>query len=225
MAIKLLNTAEVAVSGIKVLCYGEAGAGKTTLIGTAPSPLILSAEGGMLSLQGKTIPYIEIASMEELTEAFRFVTESEEARQFETVALDSISEIAEVVLTTEKRKTKDGRQAYGAANDIMAELIRAFRDIKGKNVYFSAKLSKSEDEQGRRLFAPSMPGKTLAQGLPFYFDEVFAMRAEMDSEGKRQRALQTDTDGIWTAKDRSGKLDFWEPDDLSSIFEKIKGEV
>ena len=46
MAINLQNTNTVSASSIKLLVYGQAGAGKTSLIPTMPKPVILSAEGG-----------------------------------------------------------------------------------------------------------------------------------------------------------------------------------
>jgi hypothetical protein len=139
------------------------------------------------------------------------------------VALDSISEIAEVVLNAEKKATKDPRQAYGAMQEQMADLIRSFRDLPGKNVYMSAKLEKSQDEMGRMLYAPSMPGNKTGQQLPYFFDEVLALRVEKDADGNSQRALMCDSDGLWTAKDRSGKLGQWEAPDLGAIIRKIGG--
>ena len=38
-------------SGVKCVVYGPAGGGKTRLLATAPSPIILSAEKGLLSLK------------------------------------------------------------------------------------------------------------------------------------------------------------------------------
>jgi len=38
-----------------------------------------------------------------------------------------------------------------------------------------------------------------------------------------QRALMLETDGLWQAKDRSGKLDAWESPDLGAIIAKIGG--
>lgn len=224
MAINLKSTQDVHVNGVKMLCYGEAGAGKTTLIAGLPSPVILSAEGGLLSLQDANIPYIEIGSMEMLYEAYTWLTESDDAKGFESVALDSISEIAEVCLSHEKQTNKDGRAAYGEMNESMTKVIRAFRDLPKRHVYMTAKLEKNQDEQGRILYGPAMPGKRLTQGLAFFFDEVLAMRIERDADGNIQRALQTAGDGLWSAKSRSGKLATWEAPDLFSIITKIKGE-
>jgi phage nucleotide-binding protein len=224
MAINLKRTGGLSANGVKLLVYGQAGAGKTSLIRTLPNPVVLSAEGGLLSIQDADIPFIEITSMEELQEAYIWCRDSEEAKAFETIALDSISEVAEVVLNYELKNNKDGRAAYGELNTQMTSLIRAFRDLPSKHVYFSAKLEKSQDEMGKLLYNPSMPGKSLTQSLPYFFDEVLALRVERDSEGVNQRAIMCDTDGLWLAKDRSGKLEPWEAPDLGSIIRKIGGE-
>ena len=221
MAIQLKSTKGAASDGVKIVTYGAAGSGKTTLIGTLPDPIIISAEAGLLSLQGLDIPYIEITDMASLKEAFAFVASAKDAQAYQSVAVDSVSEIAEVVLNAEKKLTKDPRQAYGALQEQMTDLIRAFRDLPGKNVYMSAKLEKMQDEAGRVLYGPSMPGNKLAQMLPYFFDEVLALRVEKDDEGKSQRALMCDSDGLWSAKDRSGKLSAWEPADLGHVISKI----
>jgi phage nucleotide-binding protein len=224
MAINVKTTGSLAANGVKVLVYGQAGAGKTSLIKTLPSPIVLSAEGGLLSIQDADLPFIEITSMTELQEAYTWLTSSDEAKSYKSVALDSISEIAEVCLNTEKKATKDPRQAYGAMQEQMADIIRAFRDLPGRHVYMSAKLEKTQDEMGRVLYSPSMPGNKTGQALPYFFDEVLALRVEKDGDGNTQRALMCDSDGLWLAKDRSGKLDAWEAPDLSAVIAKIGGK-
>ena len=225
MAINLKTTKGLTANGVKVLVYGQAGAGKTSLIKTLPSPIVLSAEGGLLSIQDADLPYIEITSMTELQEAYKWLTEAAEAKAYKSVALDSISEIAEVCLNHEKKVNKDPRAAYGAMQEQMADIIRAFRDLPGRHVYMSAKLEKTQDEMGRVLYSPSMPGNKTGQALPYFFDEVLALRVEKDSEGNTQRALMCDSDGLWLAKDRSGKLEAWEAPDLAAIISKIGGQA
>ncbi len=223
MAINLKRSSQLASDGVKLLVYGQAGAGKTSLIKTLPSPVVLSAEGGLLSIADADVPYIEIGSMDDLREAYKWLESSTEAKEFKSVSLDSISEVAEVVLAAEKKSTKDGRAAYGEMNTVMTDLIRAFRDLPGRHVYMSAKLEKLQDEMGKVMYGPSMPGKTLSQGLPYFFDEVLALRVEKDAEGNSQRALMCDSDGAWLAKDRSGKLAQWEAPDLGEIIKKMGG--
>ncbi|MBL8445649.1 MAG: ATP-binding protein [Zoogloeaceae bacterium] len=224
MVIRLTSTKQSVVeNGIKVLVHGPAGAGKTVLCGTTGEPtVIISAEAGLLSLRGKDIPVIEVKNVEDVHEAYKFLTEAVEAAQFRWVCLDSISEIAEVCLAAEKKGAKDPRQAYGALAERMGELVRAFRDLPGRNVYFSCKQERTKDEQtGAMLYYPSLPGNTLKQGIGYFFDEVFCLRVERDPDGNPYRTLQTARDFNYEAKDRSGALDMFEPPDLAHIHAKI----
>jgi phage nucleotide-binding protein len=217
---KISRTGQVASTGLKCLVYGQAGAGKTSLIPTLPRPIILSAEGGLLSIKDADLPYIEVSSMADLREAYMWLTKSKEAADFDSVALDSISEIAEVVLASEKKNAKDPRQAYGAMQEALTDLVRAFRDLPGKNVLFTAKLEKAQDEMGRILYSPSMPGNKTGQLLPYFFDLVMAMRVE-NKDGHTFRSLQCQPDGVWLAKDRSGKLDAFMEPSLAAVLERI----
>jgi len=218
MAISLKSTRSFSSNGVKLLVYGQSGVGKTSLIPTLPNPIILSAEGGLLSIQQWDLPFIEIKSMDDLREAYEWIVDNDD---YKTVVLDSISEIAEVVLNHEKKSNKDPRAAYGSMQEQMTDIIRSFRDLQNKHVVMTAKLEKSQDEMGRVLYAPSMPGNKLGQSLPYFFDEVLALRSEKDADGNIQRAIMCDSDGLWLAKDRSGKLDSWEQPNLGHIIIKI----
>jgi len=224
MSIKLVSTREAAeLRGVKILVHGPAGAGKTMLCATLPGPtVIISAEAGLLALRGHDIPVIEVDSIKGVYEAYEFLMGSEEGQQFKSVALDSISEIAEVVLSAEKQLVTDKRQAYGELIEKMGGLLRAFRDLPGRNVYMSAKQEREKDEaSGAMLYSPSMPGTKLGPQLPYMFDEVFALRVERNVEGETERWLQTVRDLQVEAKDRSGALEAFESPDLGAIIEKI----
>ena len=221
MSIKLTSTKK-ATGYVKALVFGEAGMGKTVLCSTAPKPLIISAEAGLLSIAEHDIPVIEVESVQDVMDAYQWITEDKEAEQFETICLDSITEIAEVLLSQYKKEEKDPRKAYGRINDDMSTLIRSFRDLKEKNVYFSCKMIRKEDENsGIVSYRPAMPGNTLINNLPYFFDEVLALRIGKLDNGKEFRYLQTQPELQWPAKDRSGTLDKMEKPDLTYIFEKI----
>lgn len=138
--IKLFSTKDYTQNGVKVLVYGNAGAGKTYLCSTLPNVLIVNAESGLLTLRNHNLPYVTVKSMQELADVYRYITESDEAKQFDTIALDSISEIAEVCLAEYKETEKDTRQAYMKMQNDITKIIRLFRDLNNKNVYFSAKI-------------------------------------------------------------------------------------
>lgn len=226
MAIKFTTTGDAGKQhGVKILTYGRAGAGKTTLCATAPSPLIISAESGLLSLAGHNIPVIEILSIGDLVEAYDWCSKSAEAKQFETFCLDSISEIGEVVLANAKAQVKDPRQAYGELIDKMTVTLKSFRDIRGHHVYMAAKLEPNKDEHtGIVRYGPSMPGSKLGQQLPYLYDEVFHLGIGQTDKGEKYRYLQTTPDLQYEAKDRSGKLSPLEQPNLQHIITKILGE-
>ena len=204
---------------VKVLVYGQAGAGKTSLCkSVAKSALLISAEGGLLSLSGTDIDNVEIKDFAELLEVYSML---KNGTDYKIICLDSISEIAEKVLSKEKEVAKDPRQAYGEMQDKVAMVVRAFRDLP-YHVYMSCKAEMTKDENGSSIWGPAMPGQKLGQALPYLFDEVLALRVWKNEDGKTVRALQTEPDGIYTAKDRSGKLDKLESPDLMAIISKVK---
>lgn len=231
MAIRLLSTREAALAhGIKAMVYGKAGIGKTRLCATAPAPVIISAESGLLSLREYDIPVIPINTVDDLVEAHLWLTQSAEARQYATACIDSLSEIGEVVLNNAKKKVNDNRQAYGELIEKMTDTIRAYRDIQGKHVLMTAKMERNKDEQtGMMLFSPSMPGAKLSQQLPYFFDEVFHLDigTATDQQGKHYtyRFLRTAADYQYDAKDRSGALDAIEKPDFHHIITKILNKV
>ena len=115
MAIQLISAKDAALqNGIKVLIYGPAGAGKTVFCTTAPDDektLIISAEGGLLSIQDNAL--VDICVVTSIDDVYEIFNHLKGEHPYQWVCLDSISEIAEVVLNAEKTKTKDPRQAYG----------------------------------------------------------------------------------------------------------------
>lgn len=224
MAIKLTTTAESA-KFIKCLVYGESGIGKTMLSATAPKPIIISAEKGLLSLKEHNIPVILVENHIDLEEAYEFIISDKRSKGFQTVVLDSISDIAEAVLAYFKKNPVDGnthpQAAYGSMADSLMPLIKKFRDIPDKHVYFIAKAKRTKDDYtGVTSWMPSMPGQQLGPALPYLFDFVLPMKAGETDKGVKYRYLQTAADIQWLAKDRSGKLSTIEKPDLSSIFRK-----
>lgn len=224
MAIKIDSTKKT-VNSVKALIYGESGVGKTKLASTVPNPLILNAEGGLLSLAQNNIDSVKIETVIDIMDVYEFLTESEDAKKYETVVLDSVSEIGEVYLSTLKKLHKDARQAYGELADDVSKMIRAFRDIPDKHVYFIAKAARIEDENGISKYVATMPGKNLLNNLPYYFDLVMPLRIGKLEDGSTYRYLQTKAELQWNAKDRSGVLDDIEKPDLGEIFKKIKNGV
>lgn len=235
-ALQWQSTSQVSANqGVKVLVYGGAGRGKTRLCATAPAPCILSAESGLLSLQDFNIPYMAVSTYEHLLQLYHYFAGSAEPRQyFQTICIDSISEIAEQILGGQKaeeaaKRNPNFQRAYGEMAEKVMHVLRLFRDLPGYHVYFSAKMGRMKDEStGGMLWGPLMPGQQLDQQLPYFTDEVFHLeRYPNPAYGTDPNAyptiggLRTYADNQFQAKDRSGRLAPLEIADLSAIFQKI----
>ncbi len=219
-------------NGHKICVYGMAGSGKTVLSATTgANTVILSAEAGLRSLKNappeikERLAVIQIKNLFDMGEAFVWL---QSQRQSDWLVIDSISEIAEVVLSTAKEGTKDPRGAYGDMADDMMKLIRALRDLPGYNVMMTAKMGRIKDDHTKiTSYVPMLPGKQLTNQIPYMFDEILALRVEPHPEtpGAFVRVLQTGRDLMYDCKDRSGSLALFEPADLAHIVAKMEAGI
>jgi phage nucleotide-binding protein len=211
--------------GAKLLVYGESGVGKTTLCQTAPGKtLVVSMESGLLSI--KDAPNLDAIEVKEAFEIEQIAELLEnKTLDYDTVCLDSVTEMAEILLSQEKAKSKDPRRAYGEVIEVMIKTMRRFRDLP-MHVVFIAKQSRERDESsGMFHYQPMMVGAKLPTQIPYFFDEVLVLRTFDDENEKGEtvtsRWLQTKIGQNYIAKDRSGKLDELESPDLAIIINKL----
>ena len=224
--IEFKKPAEVAkASGIKCLIYGNPGTGKTLFCCTSgEKTLLISAEAGLLSIKDTKadVDVFEIQTFDELGAIYQHLRDGTD---FKTICIDSISEVAEVVLAREMQESKHALKAYGEMATKVINMVRAFRDLQGYDVVFTAKQEKTQDDSGRLLFGPATPGAKTAAALPYYVDLGGAMMLSKDNEGNVTHWLQCRGDGQRIAKDRSGCLDIFEAPDLQAIKRKILGQT
>ena len=211
--------------GAKLLVYGESGVGKTTLCQTAPGKtLVVSMESGLLSI--KDAPNLDAIEVKEAFEIEQIAELLEnKTLDYDTVCLDSVTEMAEILLSQEKAKSKDPRRAYGEVIEVMIKTMRRFRDLP-MHVVFIAKQSRERDESsGMFHYQPMMVGAKLPTQIPYFFDEVLVLRTFDDENEKGEtvtsRWLQTKIGQNYIAKDRSGKLEGFESPDLATIINKL----
>lgn len=224
LTLRLRDTSQFSIeNGVKIVVYGEAGMGKTRLCATCPAPVIFSAESGLMSLRQYQLPYYEIKTLADVRDVYQWARGSSEARQFATICLDSVSDIAETVLAGFKGgKNKDARAAYGEYNDELLKILKEFRDLPGKHVYMSAKQDRFKGADGIALNGPMLPGAKMNTQLPYMPDLLFQLAHDPVSG---HRFLRCHPDHANAAKDRSGALQPMESPDLGAIIGKILATV
>lgn len=215
----------------KVLVCGDPGAGKTLISSTWPNPLYASAEGGLMSIADRDIPYIEIKKSEDLLRLKNALDQPAEVREemlgfpVQTVVVDTIDEIQRILmkerLESQKRETLQ-MQDWGWLNEQMQAIVRSFRNLD-LHVIFTCHLKSTEDqESGRVSYRPGLSG-AIADNIPAYVD--LALRLDVSTVTKvtddgvekiQERSLITVPDRAHSwIKDRSGKL----PERLTVNFE------
>lgn len=219
--------------GVKAIVFGGPGSGKTPLINTAPRPVLLVTEPGMLSMRTSNVPAWEAYEPAKIKEFFDWFMKSQEAKNFDTLAIDSISNIAELILAEELQKVKHGMKAYGNMSERVMAVCNDLYYMPQKHIAMIAKQGLVENgrqtilQNGEVTYEPIMqkrpffPGKDLNVKIPHLFDNVMHLgEVVIPGMNKPQRALRTKEIPEVFARDRLGNLAEVEPPDLSAIFGK-----
>lgn len=206
--------------GVKAVMFGGPGSGKTPLCDTAPRPVLCAVEPGLLSMRQSKVPTWEAFDLPKIEEFLKWVHESKEAANFDTICIDSISEIAEKILLEEERKNKDGRAAYGAMADRVMAILNKLYYMPNKHIYLIAKQG-TFTEGGVETLKPYFPGKELNVSVPHMFDEILHLGlANVPNMREPVKAIRTRSSFGIFARDRSGMLDEFEPPNLAMLFNK-----
>lgn len=207
--------------GVKAIIYGKPGTGKTPFLLTGGNTICnLFTEPGVLSLRGHAQPYGIIRNTRaEINDFFDWWLTSAETRHFTGLAVDSVSHWAEIELRYQQQNNRDGRKAYGAMSEALYDRLEKLYRQPGKHIFMIAKLEMSDSEFGP-VARPYFPGKDLHIKVPHLFDEVLMLDYfEIPGFG-RQRALRCWPSHGTVCRDRSGKLNEYEPADMQLLINK-----
>jgi hypothetical protein len=193
---------------LKMLLYGDSGVGKTVFASTAPAPIFLDADKGMLSIRREVGRY-PIEKWSDLQTAFQMLVR--EKHGFKTVVVDGLNEIQRICMDNvidkfSMRRTYENlpsQSDWGKMLDDFEHLVRSLRSLP-LNVIFIAHASNKVFEDDR--IWPQFSGKQTANKVCGHMDIVSYMFVQKttDKVGSA-RVMGFDLPNAVT-KDRSGRL-------------------
>ncbi len=195
----------------------------------APKVCVLTAESGLLSVRDLVmsghVEGYEIESFQDMRDAYMALsTDKEMQDRYRWVFIDSLTEISDRCMESAKKTAGDnGYAKWEEYEATMKTLVKGFRDLPHYSTVFTCLPSVDKDEQNRRFIAPAIAMKSLKEKLPSYFDEVFFLDDVAGADGQPYRTMITQPYNRYPAKDRSGRLAFFEKPDLRHVHNKILG--
>lgn len=226
---------------LNLLVYGEPGAGKTYLGGSAQdhkdtSPLlIIDIEGGTTTLRHRQdIDVISARSVQEVKDAHNKLRMSIDPKTgtmiYKTVMLDSVTELQKLDMAEIMRLLHDSRpdldpdipspREWGKSGIHMREIVRGFRDLPC-NTIITALVSEEKDDSNVITKYPSLPGKLRVE-VPGFFDIVSYLYTVSENEEMIRKMQFTGTRRV-IAKDRTSCLgDFVESPTIPKLWELIQ---
>lgn len=211
--------------GVKAIVYGPAGSGKTPLINTAPRPVLLACEPGLLSMRGSTVPTFIGATAKSIDEFFDWLFSSNETKNFDTVAIDSLSQLCEIFLEEELTgKSKGGNkahglQAYGNMATAVLKHIERLYFLQQKHTYLIAKIE-SVTGGVNNYVRPYYPGRQLPVAMPHKYDQILHLDIHNVPGVGQVRSFQAQSTIDVMARDRTGRLNMFEEPDFGKLVAK-----
>jgi hypothetical protein len=202
--------------GVKSIIYGPPGSGKTPVVNTAPRPLLLACEPGLLSMRNSTVPTWFAPDVPKLDEFWKWFFGSQETKNFDTIAVDSISQMADVYLQDALKTNKHGLKAYGEMASETMDKLRQLYYTKGKHTYL---ICKEGNVDGYKR--PFMPGQQLNVDLPHLFDQILYLNIHNIPGAGAHKAFRCTPDISIMSRDRTGMLNEYEPPDFGAIVKKV----
>ena len=153
---------------------------------------------------------------------------------FAILFVDSLSAAARLCFTHSEqqpeaftdRGRKDLRAVYGLHARSMLGWLNQLQHARERTVVFVAVLEKNTDELNISTWQPQIEGAKTGRELPAIVDEIITMNWVDFGGGKPSvRAFVCTNPNAWgyPAKDRSGRLEQFEPPNLGALIEKLTG--
>lgn len=209
---------------LNVLIYGNPGAGKTVLSGSADAVpemrpvLFVDVEAGTESLRN-THPNVDTVRVTNWKDVQNVYNELHAGGHgYNTVVLDSLTEIQKFSMynimsdLVAKKSDADpdvpGMREWGKNIEQIRRFVRGFRDLPMNSIFTALMKSDKDSKTGVVQMKPYLSGK-LADEVAGFLDVVvyyYVKQVGAGDEAEFKRLLLTQATEQQVAKDRTGKL-------------------
>jgi|SRR5215471_2515996 len=215
------------VDWLNLMVYGDPGAGKTWLAGTAEddprtSPVLyLDCEGGVTTIRHRrnieVVPVRSIPQLEDIYNLLYYSIDSETGKiPYGTVVIDPITELADLDMRTIMKQAYQAKpetvdidvpspREYGKNRNHIRLIVRGFRDLPC-HVILTATAGRDQDSSTPPIISyhPGFAGKMVRE-IPGFMDIVGYLYADATT-GEVVRRLQVQGTRRIQAKDRTNRL-------------------
>lgn len=232
------NKETAGVKRLKVLLYGVAGTGKTTMAATFPKPLFLDLENGLRStlrvgsvLRYPANPDKSVKSYAEVVDFYRKVVATKNP-EFETIVIDSLNELQgllaqHLVSKFTKVKRQYGDQLtladYGKTNRDFSKVVRLFLNMPYHIVFTAASTSRNPGDDEVQI-TPKFVGAQVGPDVQRMMDMIGYCHSKTIN-GISQHYVSFHITPQYLAKDRMGIVSRDIPNNFNSLVGSVKDQL
>lgn len=140
---------------VKMMIYGQAGMGKTTLALSAPRPLLLDFDNGVKRVNNAQLADVGIVPIHNWQEVLQVLGENLD--DYDTIVVDTIGKMMDFIIAHRCGNGTPRIQDWSSINNIFQQFVKTLNDLN-KNVIFVAHRDVQSDGDNR-VFVPALRPK------------------------------------------------------------------
>lgn len=151
---------EIAITkNVKMMVYGQAGAGKTTLALSAPRPLLLDFDNGVKRVNNEHLnDSVGIVQVSTWQDVISLITEEREAmKDYDTIVVDTIGKMMDYIINYRCGGRPPRIQDWGTINNDFKAFIQTLNILNKHIVFIAHRDTRKEGEQ--TVFIPALREK------------------------------------------------------------------
>lgn len=151
---------EIAIQrNVKMMVYGQAGMGKTTLALSAPSPLLLDFDNGVKRVNNAHLAEVGIVQITNWQEVMTLLTtEVGELAPFETIVVDTIGKMMDFIIAYRCGGRNPRVQDWGVINSDFKWFVNALSGLNKHIIFVAHRDTRKEGDD--TVFVPALREKS-----------------------------------------------------------------